>query len=244
MARVPASGERSALAIRHVAFEDLGLLDPLLRERGYSIDYLDAGLDRIDAASVARADLLIVLGGPIGVYQTEAYPFLRDEIDAIRARAATRAPLLGVCLGAQLIARALDAEVRATGAKEIGYAPLELTDEGAQSVLAPLSGVRVLHWHGDEFDIPEGAESLAHTPGFPNQAFSIGDWALGLQFHLEAEHARIEQWLIGHSLELSHAGLDPARIRSDAAAYGPDLARSASDVLGAWLDRQGAPHPG
>lgn len=224
------------LAIRHVGFEDLGLLEPLLTERGYQIRYLDAGVEPITVEAVHRPQLLVVLGGPIGVYEIDSYPFLIDERNAIAARLSAGKATLGVCLGAQLIAAALGADVRPTGGKEIGYGPLKLTAEGRQSVLAPLDGVPVLHWHGDEFAIPAGAARLAETPGFPNQAFSVGSTVLGLQFHIEADSAKLERWLIGHAHELASAGVDPRRLRSDAAVYGPGLAAVASGVVRDWLD--------
>lgn len=240
---------RRALAIRHVAFEDLGLIEPLLRARGYRIEYLDAGIEPIGPDDLLTPDLLVVLGGPIGVYQDEAYPFLVAEIDGIRRRLRAGGPTLGICLGAQLMARALGAQVTPTGRTEIGYAPLTLTAEGAASVLAPLDGVPVLHWHGDEFTIPDGGTRLAATPGFANQAFHTLEHVLGLQFHLEADHRRIESWLIGHAHELAAACIDPAGVRADAAAHGPALAEVAGTVLNAWLDvvRPGAdrrPLPG
>lgn len=224
------------LAIRHVGFEDLGLLEPLLTGRGYEIHYLEAGVEPITVEAVLRPQLLVVLGGPIGVYETDSYPFLVDERNAIAARLSAGKATLGVCLGAQLIAAALGAHVRPTGGKEIGYGPLTLTAEGRQSVLGPLDGVPVLHWHGDEFAIPEGAARLAETPGFPNQAFSLGSTVLGLQFHIEADSAQLERWLIGHAHELAAAGVDPRRLRSDAAAHGPGLAAVASRVVRDWLD--------
>ena len=227
---------RTAIAIRHVAFEDLGLLAPLLGERGYAVRYLDAGVDTIDAEALRDADLLVILGGPIGVYETERYPFLVGESAAIAARLAAGKPTLGICLGAQLIAQALGADVAATGKVEIGFAPLTLTEEGRASVLKPIDGVPVLHWHGDQFAIPAGAQRLAQTPGFPNQAFAIGRHVLGLQFHLEVEPAQLERWLIGHAHELAAHRIDPATIRRDAALHGDALTRAARAIFGAWLD--------
>ena len=161
---------QTALAIRHVAFEDLGILGPLLTERGYSIRYLEAGIDPIDTTALSSPDLVVVLGGPIGVYETDRYPFLVQEQAAIAARLTLSKATLGICLGAQLISRALGAEVRSTGRVEIGYGLLGLTDPGHKSVLAGLESTPVLHWHGDEFEIPAGASRLAQTSGFPNQA--------------------------------------------------------------------------
>lgn len=225
-----------ALAIRHVPFEDLGLLAPLLHERGLSTRYLDAGIDPISTDELLRPDLLVVLGGPIGVNDTDRYPFLAAEKKAIAVRLRAGGPTLGICLGAQLIADALGARVAPTGRTEIGYGPLKLTREGRRSALAPLDAVDVLHWHGDQFEIPSGASRLAETPGFPNQAFSAGPRVLGLQFHLEADHAQIERWLVGHAHELAAAGIDPNRIRTEAGGKGRRLAQPARKVINTWLD--------
>ncbi|WP_454696518.1 glutamine amidotransferase [Achromobacter aegrifaciens] len=226
----------SALAIRHVPFEDLGILAPVLEERGYSVRYLEAGVDTIDAATLGNADLVVILGGPIGVYETGRYPFLEQELRAIAHRLRQDKPTLGICLGAQLMAAALGAEVTSTGRAEIGYAPLTLTPQGQDSVLSAVQAVPVLHWHGDQFAIPEGAARLAETPGFPNQAYALGPRILGLQFHLEADSAQIERWLIGHACELSLRQIDPAVIREDARRHGQELERCARAAMEQWLD--------
>ncbi|CAB5511269.1 glutamine amidotransferase [Achromobacter anxifer] len=227
----------NALAIRHVPFEDLGILAPVLAERGYGVQYLEAGVDAIDAAALSDADLVVILGGPIGVYETGRYPFLEQELHAIGQRLRQDKPTLGICLGAQLMAAALGAEVASTGRVEIGYAPLTLTAQGQESVLSAVQSVPVLHWHGDQFAIPEGASRLAETPGFPNQAYALGPRILGLQFHLEADSSQIERWLIGHACELSLRQIDPAVIRADARRYGPQLERCARLAMERWLDQ-------
>ena len=153
----------TCIALRHLAFEDAGLFGDILAERGIDLSYVDVGLGSLDKGALAEADLLVVLGGPIGVYETQEYPFLLDEIAALRARIDRRRPTLGICLGAQLIATALDARVAPGPAKEIGYAPIDLTVAGKRSVLAPFEGVDVLHWHGDNLDLPANAERLAST---------------------------------------------------------------------------------
>lgn len=226
-----------ALAIRHVAFEDLGLLDEMLRDRGYQVAYLDAGVDPMDHDRVVDADLVVVLGGPIGTYDVGNYPFLTDERHALALRLGKNLPTLGICLGAQLMALALGAAVGPSVHKEIGYGPVQLTDAGAESVLAALGETPVLHWHGDEFEIPDGAARLAETRGFPNQAFQMGPNLLGLQFHVETDARRIEQWLVGHAVELAAAGVIPGIIRQDAQRHGPALHRAMLDTVTAWLDQ-------
>ena len=227
---------RTALALRHVAFEDVGVWAETLDAHGYDLAYAEVGSRSLPLDRVAACDVLIVLGGPIGVYETDAYPFLVEEIAAVKGRLAARRPILGVCLGAQLMAAALGARVAPGPGKEIGYAPVELLPAAKASPLAALDGVSALHWHGDAFDLPQGGERLAATPLCPNQAFRIGDWALALQFHVEADPQRIESWLIGHTAELSKAGVDPRTIRADALRHGPALAEAGRRLLAAWLE--------
>lgn len=227
---------KSVIAIRHLHFEDLGTLEPLFRERGYEVDYIDATVDDFSFLDTLKFDLLVVLGGPIGAFDESTYPFLSDELGVVHRRLTAKEPILGICLGAQLIARALGAKVYPLGDKEIGFAPLTLTAEGRQSPLAAVGDTPVLHWHGDQFDIPPGAERLASTPIGKNQAFSLGRKVLGLQFHLEADVSHIEQWLVGHASELAQAGIDPRILRVQAQQIGSRLASVSREVVGTWLD--------
>jgi len=228
--------EKSCLVLRHVAFEGLGVLADLLPDYGFATRICEIGVDLFPADEIASCDLLIVLGGPIGVYETEAYPFLVDELSAIDARLRGKKPTLGICLGAQLMAAALGAKVAPGPAKEIGYAPLTLTDEGRASPLALLEGVNVLHWHGDAFALPAGGQNLAYTTVCPHQAFALESYALGLQFHAEVEPGALEPWLIGHAVELAKAGIDPRTIRAQAAEFGAGTAAAGRHVFRAWLD--------
>ncbi|MDR5866726.1 glutamine amidotransferase [Halomonas koreensis] len=227
---------KTALALRHIHFEDLGTLETVLHERGYAVTYLDPSRDDLGGREAQRPDLLIVLGGPLGACDDERYPFLERELGVVRRRLASGRPLLGICLGAQLIARARGAEVLPLGVKEIGFAPLTLTPEGEHSVLAPLGDTPVLHWHGDQCEIPEGAAWLASTAVGAHQAFSIGRNVLGLQFHLEADVNEIERWLVGHAGELEQAGIDPRTLRRDAGQLGERLTVAARAVFSTWLD--------
>lgn len=174
--------------------------------------YADAGIDDI-AAAIADADLAVICGGPIGVYETDRYPFLVDELAAIEARIDGGGPTLGLCLGAQLIAAALGAPVYPGRRKEIGWGRIQLSLDGRHSCLAGLADVPVLHWHGDTFDLPRDSVLLASSNIYPHQAFSIGSTVLALQFHAEADPRRIEQWLIGHAAELSASGIDVPALR-------------------------------
>jgi len=226
------------IAVRHVNFEGLGILEPMLLERGHEIEYRDVGKDALDPAELAAADLLVFLGAPISSYDSEHFPFLDLEIEAARLRLNVRnpKPTLGICLGGQVMSIAVGAGASSTGHKEIGYAPVTLTPEGERSVLAELRGSPVLHWHGDQFGIPDGAERLAETAITANQAYAWGPNLLALQFHLEADYTLIERWLIGHIAEIEAAGIDVRTIRADALRYGPALQEAATRVFERWID--------
>ena len=228
---------RSIVALRHVAFEDLGLLSPLLEQAGWNIAYHDAPTDDLNNAAIEEADLLIVLGGPIGVYDHEAYPFLSKEIDLLERRLARDRPVLGICLGCQLIAKALGARVFAGPVKEIGWGRVALTKEGGASCLAPLAEAQaaVLHWHGDTFDLPAGAVRLASNANYDNQAFGYGQRTLALQFHLEADPRGLEEWFVGHTAELGGAKISVPDLRAATAEVAPRLRPQAQAVFARWL---------
>ncbi len=227
---------RRALAIRHVHFEDLGTFGPIIAAHGYSIAYADAGLDDLAAIDEAAFDLLIVLGGPLGAYEEDVYPFLNDELALIDRRLKANRPILGICLGAQLMARALGAEVRPGPAKEIGWGPVALTEAGLAGPLRHLGAEPVLHWHGDAFTLPDGAERLAATEICPNQAFADGANVLAIQFHPEAKVEGFERWLIGHAVEIAGARLSPDILRRETQSYGPAAAERGRKVIAEWLD--------
>jgi GMP synthase (glutamine-hydrolysing) len=228
---------RTALAIRHVHFEDLGVFEGVLHGAGYGVRYHDVCVHPLADLDPLGPDLLVVLGGPIGVYEIEAYPFIEEELRLLDRRLSHGRPTLGLCLGAQLMAASLGAPVEFMGHKEIGFSPLTLSDAGRAGPLRHLDGISVLHWHGDAFEIPTGLPHLASTPLCPTQAFAAGPNILGLQFHVEVDAAAgIERWLIGHAAELSQAGIDPRSLRDEAAAHGPALAAAARAMLTDWLE--------
>jgi len=237
-----ASAVRRVTAIRHVHFEDLGVLEDVFNAQGVAIRYVDAGLDDLAGLRLANDELLVVLGGPIGAYEEHKYRFLTEELRLIETRLARDLPILGICLGAQLMARALGARVYPASAKEIGWASVSLTGAGSSSALRHVAGDQrpVLHWHGDTFDLPQQASLLASTDVCPNQAFSWKSAGLALQFHAEVRPGQIERWLIGHACELSAPSMpDVDRLRADTAAYGLRTQAYAMACFREWLSGVG-----
>ena len=222
--------------IRHLCFEGLGTLADELVRLGLAFDYLEAPTDGVGLAR--EAEVLIVMGGPISVNDGDRFPFLVGVIDAIRHRIANRQPTLGICLGAQLIARAMGAGVAPMAGPEIGWQALTLTRRAQSTPLRHLASP-VLHWHGETFDAPQGGEPLASTPACANQAFAVGDHTLALQFHIEVSAAHLEHWLVGHIHELNHCGIDVERLRDDARRHAADSTARGGRLLAEWLAGNG-----
>jgi GMP synthase (glutamine-hydrolysing) len=228
----------SAIALRHVAFEDMGLLAPIMEREGWNISFCEAAVDDLTHRSIRNADLVVVLGGPIGVYETESYPFITQEIALIEHRLRRQLPTLGVCLGAQLMAKALGSRVYSGNVKEIGWGPIRLTEAGTSSCLKCLGDdAQVLHWHGDTFDLPDAASRLGSNVNYENQAFAYGDNALALQFHLEAEPRQLEEWYVGHAAELAAANVSVTELRAATSNCATALAPRADRVFTEWLDQ-------
>ena len=230
-----------AVVFSHLPFEDLGSLEPALERRGFAIRTIDVATARFPLADADRCDLLIVMGGPIGVYDSADYPFLAGEIESLRQRLAARKPTLGICLGAQLMAAALGARVYpGAHAAEIGWFPL--LPPYAQPVVpewfAPLltKDLHLFHWHGDTFDLPAGALRLAKTNLYENQAFAIENYALALQFHPEVTESGLERWYVGHACELGLKRIPVQQLRTDARKHAPALLKAASQFWELWLD--------
>ncbi len=231
---------KSCLVIRHLQFEDLGSFAEPLTGAGYQVHYLDAAIDDLTAAY--QADLTVILGGPVGVYDTVLYPFLQTELLIAKQRLAEQRPLLGVCLGSQLIAAAAGAAVyHGVYGKEIGWSPVRFTQEALDTKLFAVGEtdreLQMFHWHGDTFDLPNGAELLASSQDY-KQIYRIGSQVLAFQCHPELEGHRIEQWLLGHAVELAAWPLaDLAKIRQDTKSYAPSLRKFSQQLLTRWLDK-------
>jgi GMP synthase (glutamine-hydrolysing) len=228
------------LVLRHLPFEDLSAWAAPLARCGFEIEYADAGLADVAALDPCAPNLVVALGGPIGVNETEDYPFLRGEIDFLAKRIAAGLPTLGTCLGAQLMAAAAGARVYAAAVPEIGFLPIVLTEAGRTSCLSPFADEPVtLQWHGDSFDLPEGAALLATSPAVRNQAFALGEKILAVQFHPEWGAEPLEPWLIGHTVEARKQKLDIPAFRAEAERLRPALAAKAERMIGIYLQRAG-----
>jgi GMP synthase (glutamine-hydrolysing) len=213
------------LVCQHVAFEILGTLNPLLKDSGFRMRYVNFGRHPQARPRLDGYHGLIVLGGPMNVDETDAHPHLDTEVELIREAIDADLPVLGICLGAQLIAKALGAAVRRNGEKEIGWHPLSPTEEARED---PLFGhfepiQPIFQWHGDTFDIPDGAVHLASSPSCANQAFRYRQNVYGLQFHLEVDTHLIERWLrvpaFQEEIEALGGKTDTERIRDETNRY-------------------------
>jgi GMP synthase (glutamine-hydrolysing) len=220
------------LAFRHVPFEGLGLIEPALRLRHIEVDCADLYQTGATTPDIGRYDALIFMGGPMSV--NDDLPFLRQEMAFIRQAIARRQPILGICLGSQLIARAMGAAVRRNSVKEIGWYGVQFTPAaGADRLFGGLSQETIFHWHGETFDLPPGAELLATSDLCRNQAFRAGEHVYGLQFHLEVTPEMIADWCIqdencGDVRELE-AAIDPAFNAARMAAL-------SAQVFGNWCE--------
>jgi GMP synthase-like glutamine amidotransferase len=185
-------------SLQHVAFEDIGSMTRDFQRRGYSLSSTHWYLGD-DAPNLDSFDALIVMGGPMGIYDEAIYPWLAQEKQLIKAAIAANKIVLGICLGAQLIADALGAKVTRNHHKEIGWLPLYAHQSAIQHPLAQLlaTPTAVFHWHGDTFALPPQATALAYSEACAQQAFCYGDKVYGFQFHLETTPASA-QALIHH----------------------------------------------
>lgn len=188
---------RKLLVFQHVPYEPLGTLDAQFREAGFRIRYINFARSGHVSLDVRRYHGVVVLGGPMSVSSTDRHPHLLDEIDALRVAIDQEMPVLGICLGAQLIAAALGAGIAPNPVKEIGWSEVKRTPAGAMDPLFKhfRASEKIFQWHGDTFETPSGAEHLAATDACRNQAFCYRGGVYGLQFHLEVDEALVRRWL-------------------------------------------------
>ncbi len=234
------------LVFQHVAAEPLGTLDALIRARGHRTRFVNFDREPDATPSIDRYRGLIVLGGPMNVEDRHALPHLRTELEVIEQALEADKPVLGICLGAQLLAHVLGGEVRHNGASEIGWHDIETTAQGrTDPVLAPLQSLeKVFQWHSYTFEVPTAAELLATGDICRNQAFRYGESAYGFQFHMEMSEALVHRWLEAprHAAALAAQGDNSReRIREDTKKHLAKMQGVAAEVFNNFLDIVGRP---
>ena len=225
---------KTGLIIRHVPHEGIaGYRDPI-EAAGYTLDRIDVDDPAFGSVDLSEPELLIMMGGPMGGYEREQYPWIGCQLRRLARRLDADRPTLGVCFGAQMIAAAMGARVYPGPAKEVGFAPVTLV--GAPSPLRHLRDVAVLHWHGDTFDLPAGAELLASTDGYAHQAFRRGRNILALQFHAEMGlDPRFDEWVDQWPEAIAEVGSTEKAIRRDHEDHGPAAVAAGRLMVGEWL---------
>jgi GMP synthase (glutamine-hydrolysing) len=225
------------IVLQHHPAENLGNIASALEGAALAWQYVRIHDGHPVPKDLKSAGGLIVMGGPMAVYQTDRFPFLKDEMRLIEAAVAQGKPVLGVCLGAQIVAAALGAQVEKNPAgKEIGWAPVRLSAaaQADQLFRGFAETITPFHWHGDHFAPPRGAVALASSDKTPCQAFRYGEKTWALQFHLEVTRTGIENMTIAFARELDREKISARAMLSDASVFLPALESLAETIFSRW----------
>lgn len=228
------------LAIQHVACEPPGLISTVLDRAGVDVTVIRTDQGQPVPTIPDGIDGVVVMGGPMGVYESETYTQLRDEMRLLERSLARRLPVLGVCLGSQLLAAVLGAPVRPAPRKEIGWSPVMWEVAASHDTLfheVSWQPLTVLHWHGDAYPLPTGAITLARSAETACQAFCYNHSAYGILFHMEADATQVEQMSTAFADELHAAGVDPSTLIADTLRYSASTGIAARRVFGAWANQ-------
>jgi len=231
---------KEVLVFQHDPFEDLGFFAEVLEKQRTDYRVLRLFHGEMPAEDWERIGALIILGGPMSVNDEEQFPFLRWEKRIIRAAIDEAVPVVGICLGAQLIATTLGTMVYHGRVKEIGWSPISITPHGqVDSLLGYLpENATVFQWHGDGFELPAGAIRLASSVNYKNQAFRVGKNIYALQFHLEVTPPMIARWIDERSKDLAQAPyILPDKILADTQNYAPILKYYGERFLSEFIRR-------
>ncbi|MBC7723814.1 MAG: glutamine amidotransferase [Burkholderiaceae bacterium] len=223
---------RVALVIRHQEIAHLGSFAAVLAAHGYEVRYVDP---RSIADEATDADLVVVLGGDMGVHETEAHPFILAELAWLAARLEAERPTLGVCLGAQMVAEALGGRASPGKSTMIGFSKVNLTEAGMDSPLRHFDGLPVMQWHGDSFRLPAGAARLASSAEYSNEAFRMGDYALAVQFHPELTGDMYAEWIADGADELAARGIAAPDLLAQRDEHGAAMETASNLMLDEWL---------
>lgn len=228
--------QKTALIIRHVPYEGVAGYRAPIEAAGYDVDRIDVSDTRFSSVDLAEPDLLIMMGGPMGVYERDKYPWISCQLGRLARRLEANRPTLGVCFGSQMMAAALGAEVYAGPHCEVGFHQITLHPQALTGPLRHVAEVPVLHWHGDTFTLPDNVELLASSPLYPHQAFRRGNHILALQFHAEMGlDPRFDAWIEGGAEAIDRAGTSEARLRADHDALGPGAVAAGQRMIAEWL---------
>lgn len=211
----------NVLALRHMYSGSMFNVQAVLEKHGFQTRHVEGFSEDFSKLDPLEPDILIVMGGAMGVYEADLYPYLHEEIRILKERVAADKPTLGICLGSQLMAASQGKKVyKGSNGPERGFLPIRLTDAGAASPLKHLGPdlTRVLHLHGDTFDLPDNATLLASTDLYTNQAYRIGKNCFATQFHPEFNYAGFENLLVE-----DNGRVDVAAFRAEAAHYLPTM---------------------
>ena len=231
---------QEVLVFQHDPLEDLGFFAEVLEKRGVSVRMIRLFRGEMPTEEWDDVTALLILGGPMSACEEESYPFLRWEKTIIRAAVQEQVPVLGVSLGAQLIAAALGSGIYRGRVQEVGWYPISITPYGHVDSLLGYLPERpiVFQWHRDGFDLPSGALRLASSVHFENQAFRIGKTVYGLQFHLELTPLMIERWLDERAKDVAQLPyVSSDKIRADSQSYSATLGYYGERILSEFLRR-------
>jgi GMP synthase-like glutamine amidotransferase len=192
--------------LQHASFEGPANIEAWARQRGFTLSKTFLFDQGFKLPAVNSFDLLVIMGGPMGVNEEQKFPWLKAEKKLIAETIAAKKKIVGICLGAQLVAQALGANVFPQKHKEIGWFPVETLNAVPPISEAIPSPHLVFHWHGDTFDLPPGAHRFARSPVCENQAFLWSDLVLGLQFHLEVQPDNVRDFVVHGRKELVEGG--------------------------------------
>lgn len=228
--------QKKALIIRHVPYEGVAGYREPIEAAGYHVDRIDVTDPAFASLDLRQHDLLIMMGGPMGVYEQDRYPWIACQLRRLGLRLEADLPTLGVCFGAQMIAAALGAEVYPGPVKEVGFHPVNIHDHALDSPLRHLIDVPILHWHGDTFALPQDVELLASSHVYDHQAFRRGSKLLAVQFHAEMGlDERFNAWIEEWPESVIEAGGDEASLRAAHEEHGPGAVAAGQSMIAEWL---------